>query len=103
MASASGNKSAWTARVTITVHDTIHQIVAGAVVSGTWTAARPEPGLYDCAGGTCSIVSASLKKRDNTATFTVRGITASGLSYSASQNHEPDGDSTGTAITIAKP
>jgi len=25
------------------------------------------------------------------------------LSYSVNQNHEPDGDSTGTAITIAKP
>jgi hypothetical protein len=102
--SASGNKSAWTARVTITVHDTIHQIVAGAVVSGTWSGGATGTGTCTTgAGGTCSIVSASLKKRDNTATFTVRGITASGLSYSASQNHEPDGDSTGTAITIAKP
>jgi hypothetical protein len=102
--SASGNKSAWTARVTITVHDTIHQIVAGAVVSGTWSGGASGTGTCTTgAGGACSIVSASVKKRDNTATFTVRGITASGLSYSASQNHEPDGDSTGTAITIAKP
>jgi thermitase len=102
--SASGNKSAWTAMVTITVHDTIHQIVADAVVSGTWSGGATGTGTCTTgAGGTCSIVSASLKKRDNTATFTVRGITAPGLSYSASQNHEPDGDSTGTAITIAKP
>jgi len=102
--SASGNKSAWTARVTITVHDTIHQIVAGAVVSGTWSGGATGTGTCTTgAGGTCSIVSASLRKRDNTATFTVSGITAAGLSYSVNQNHEPDGDSTGTAITIAKP
>jgi thermitase len=102
--SASGNKSAWTARVTITVHNTIHQIVAGAVVSGTWSGGATGTGTCTTgAGGTCSIVSASLRKRDNTATFTVSGITASGLSYSVNQNHEPDGDSTGTAITIAKP
>jgi thermitase len=102
--SASGNKSAWTARVTITVHDTIHHIVAGAVVIGTWSGGATSTGTCTTgAGGTCSITSASLKKRDNTATFTVGGITASGLSYAASQNHESDGDSTGTAITIVKP
>jgi len=102
--SASSDRSVWTARVIITVHNAIHQIVAGAVVSGTWSGGATGTGTCTTgAGGTCSIVSASLKKRDNTATFTVTGITASGLSYSASQNHEPDGDSTGTAITIAKP
>ena len=102
--SASGNKSEWSARVTVTVHDTIHRIVAGAVVTGAWSGGATGTGTCTSgAGGSCSIVSASLKKRGNSATFTVTSITAAGLSYSASQNHEPDGDSTGTAITIAKP
>ena len=52
-------------------------------------------------GGTRS--PAMLRQLPGCATFSITGITASGLSYSASQNHEPDGDSTGTTITIAKP
>jgi thermitase len=101
---ASASKSAWTARVTITAHNSIHQIVAGAVVSGAWSGGAT--GTATCTTGitgTCSVDSDSLRKRDNTATFTVTGITAAGLTYSVAQNHEPDGDSTGTAITIAKP
>jgi hypothetical protein len=49
------------------------------------------------------ITSSSMRKRENSATFTVAGIAANGLSYAAGNNHEPDGDSTGTAITILKP
>jgi len=102
--SSTGNKGSWTAQVTITVHDTGHQIVAGAVVTGTWNSGASGTGTCTTnGGGTCVVVSNSMRKRVNTASFTVTGVAASGLSYSAGQNHEPDGDSTGTAITVAKP
>jgi len=34
--------------------------------------------------------------------FTVTGITATG-SYQSLDNHDPDGDSDGTAITVTRP
>jgi hypothetical protein len=37
------------------------------------------------------------------ATFTVTNVAAGGLTYSASANHDPDGDSNGTSITMLKP
>jgi hypothetical protein len=36
-------------------------------------------------------------------TFTVTRVAVSGSAYSAAQNHDADADSTGTAISIAKP
>jgi hypothetical protein len=102
--SSTSNRNEWTARVTATVHNTNHQPVSGAVVTGSWSGGVFETGSCTTnASGTCVITSSSMRKRENSATFTVVGIAASGLSYSVGDNHEPDGDSTGTAITILKP
>jgi hypothetical protein len=37
------------------------------------------------------------------ATLTVSDISASGFTYNATANADPEGDSTGTVITVAKP
>jgi hypothetical protein len=103
-ASATSNKNAWTARITVLVHNTNHQPVSGALVRGSWS--NGASGTSTCtsgAAGTCVIQSANLKKSTNQATFTVTGITAGGLSYTAAQNHDPEADSNGTAITVIKP
>jgi hypothetical protein len=72
-------------------------------VTGTWNSLAGGPGTCTTGGnGTCVVVSSSLRKKDSVATFTVTGVAAGGLAYSA-QNHDPDGDSTGTTISIAKP
>ena len=95
-----GNKSGWTARVTVTVHDASHQPVTGASVTGLWSAGASGSGTCTtAANGTCVLVSGEIRKR-STATFTVNGVTVSGLSYNAGQNHESEGDSTGTSITV---
>ena len=102
--SATGSKSAWSARVTVTVHDANHQVVIGAAVTGIWSGgAAGTGGCTTGSGGTCVVVSGDLRKRSSSATFTVNAITASGLSYETGQNHDPDGGSNGTAITVAKP
>ena len=102
--SSAVNKSNWTARATVTVHNADHLPVAGAVVTGTWSGDAAGSGTCTTGGnGTCVVVSRSLRKNDRVATFAVTGVAASGLGYSAGQNHDPDGDSTGTAISIAKP
>jgi thermitase len=102
--SSAGNKNTWTALLTVTVHNTDHLAVAGAVVTGTWSGGASGSGTCTTRGdGTCVLASSSLRKKDSVATFMVTGVAASGLAYSAARNHDPDGDSTGTAISIAKP
>jgi thermitase len=103
-AAASGGKSMWSAVLTVTVHNASHQPVAGATVTGAWSGALSGTGA--CTTGTdgkCVIASGSARKRESTASFTISSIAASGLSYAAVGNHDPDGDSTGTAISIVKP
>jgi hypothetical protein len=36
-------------------------------------------------------------------TFTVSNVTLAGNTYNASANHDPDGDSNGTSITVLQP
>jgi thermitase len=101
---SSASKSTWSARVTITVHNATHQLVPGAVVTGSWSGGASGSATCTTAtNGTCAIVASNLRKRDTSATFTITSVTASGLSYSIAANHDPDGDSTGTAITVIRP
>jgi hypothetical protein len=102
--SSARNQSTWTAQLRVTVHNTDHLAVAGAVVTGRWSGLAAGSGTCTTGGnGTCVVVSSGFQKKDRVATFTVTGVAASGLAYSAAQNHDPDGDSTGTVISIAKP
>ena len=98
---SSGNT--WQARTTITVHDATHGGVSGAVVSGTWS------GGYSGAGscttnstGQCTVTSGSIRKNVTSATFAVTNVSDGTLAYTASSNHDPDGDSNGTAITVVR-
>jgi thermitase len=101
---AGGNKSSWSATVTVAVHGSNHGATSGAVVTGTWSGAANGTGSCTTgAGGTCQLSVNSLRKRDASATFTVTGITASGATYASGQNHDVDGSSTGTTVVIAKP
>ena len=95
------SKKNWTARVTITIHDAANGPVSGAVVSGTWSTG----GSGSCTtgtGGTCSISRNNIPGSAASTTFTVTGVTKSGSSYAAASNHDPEGDSNGTTITITR-
>jgi PKD repeat protein len=99
--SRSVTKKSWTAKVTILVHDAAERPVSGAVVSGSWgpgTTAACTTGT----AGTCVITVAKLPPNVPSVTFVVTNVMKSGWSYDAIASHERDGDSTGTAITIAK-
>lgn len=98
----SGGK--WNGTVTIFVHDTNHQPVSGATVSGKWT--NGATGNVSCmtnSSGICSIAKTGLKTSVASITFTVTSITRSGLTYQSAANHDPDGDSNGTVIVVLKP
>jgi len=96
--------STWNATVTITVHDASENPVAGAVVTGSWSAGTTGSGTCTTnASGQCSITKTGIRNTSNSVTFTVTNVTKSGSSYNSAANHDPDGDSNGTVIIIAKP
>ena len=87
----------------ITVHDSGHNSVADATVNGSWSAGAS--GSNSCvtnSSGQCSITKNNINKNSSSAVFTVDSITHASLAYD-SANHDPDGDSDGTTIIIAKP
>ena len=94
----------WTAAVTITVHDNNHMPVPNASVRGKWTGGAS--GTVTCntdSSGACTVSKASIANRKTSATFTVTKITHATLPHVATDNHDPDGDSNGTVIVVAKP
>jgi serine protease AprX len=97
-------RRAWRASVSAGVHDGSEQPLAGAVITGTWSGGFS--GTASCTtgiDGRCSVTSGKMSGSRTSVNFTVTQVTKSGYSYFPSQNHDPDGDSTGTAITVVKP
>jgi hypothetical protein len=93
----------WNATVTITVHNTDHTPVANVVVTGNWSGGTT--GTSTCttnSNGQCSVTSSTMNSKKTSVTFTITSLSASGYSYNTSANHDPDGDSNGTAITIVR-
>jgi thermitase len=95
-----GNR--WSATVTIAVHGGDHDSAEGNVtVTGTWSGGgTASASCLTPAGGTCS-VSRQVRRNVAAVTFTVTGL--GGAPYTPAANHDPDGDSNGTTITVARP
>ncbi|MAT97694.1 MAG: hypothetical protein CL608_11165 [Anaerolineaceae bacterium] len=95
---------AWQATVEITVHNTDHFPVAGAVVSGTWSGGEsgPDQCVTD-SNGNCSVSTDNMRRRYDDATFTVDNIVHADYTYAAISNHDAEGDSNGTFITVSQP
>jgi hypothetical protein len=94
----------WRASVTVLVEDAGGGPVANVTVTGRWS--RGYSGSAQCvtsAGGTCTLSTGSISQRTGSATFTVNDLTATGYTYSASVNTDPDGDSDGTTIVVSRP
>jgi serine protease AprX len=94
-------RKANTPTITITVHDANHNPVAGVTVAGTWSVGGTGSCVTD-ATGRCNVTKNFVKKQTSM-TFNVTSLTKSGYAYVAGSNHDPDGDSNGTSITITKP
>jgi len=98
------NKKKWSATVAITVHNAGDNPVAGILVTGNWSGGASGTGSCTTnAGGQCSVDSGSLNPNSSSAIFTVTGLTGSGYTYNSDANHDPDGDSNGTSITVYAP
>ena len=98
----------WSATVAIRVDGFDEAPIAGAEVSGTFENDGVDSVRFCTtnASGTCAVTSPSYKKRDGTAVFTVDTVTGpvgGPATYASAANHDDDGDSSGTAITVTKP
>ena len=100
--SSTNQQQRWTAAVTIAVHDRVHGAVAGAAVTGAWD----DGSVGSCttnASGRCTVSRSAIPKSANRGTFTIRSVARSGFGYNPAGNHDPDGDSSGTTITVQRP
>lgn len=102
-AKGKGKSGKWEAFATVTVRDSAGIAVAGATVNGSWGGAvnRAVSGVTG-SGGSLSLATGQISG-GTSVTFTVTGVAGSGLTYNSAANTDPDGDSTGTVITIARP
>jgi len=94
----------WRATVTIEVHDANHNPVADATVSGSWSGGYSGSG--ECTTGSdgrCSISTGYIWRGNSSTTFTVDDVAHATLTYQPADNHDPDGDSDGTTITVNRP
>jgi hypothetical protein len=94
----------WTAHVTIRVHKANETAAAGAVVTGMWS--NGASGTSSCTtntAGTCSVQVTKLARTVASARFTVTGVTLAGSTYTSASNHDPEIDSSGTTIVVARP
>jgi len=73
-------------------------------VSGAWSGgyAGSFAGTTDT-NGMVSLTTGLISKKSSSVTFTISSVARSGLSYESAANHDPDGDSNGTNITVTKP
>jgi Bacterial Ig-like domain (group 1) len=90
--------------VVVTIHDGADNPVPGATVSIGWSAGgTPTATGTTDANGRCTFISGAISKSIPTVTLTITGVTYPGLTYSPGDNHDPDGESNGTSITLLKP
>jgi serine protease AprX len=92
----------WRARAIIRVHDGGHARLPGVVVRGRFGPSGPEITCTTGAGGGCTL-RRDLKRSRASIVFVVLRLTRSGYSYVAASNHDPDGDSNGTRLTVTRP
>jgi subtilisin family serine protease len=93
----------WKVTVTVKVVDANGVVVNGAVVTGVWSGGYT--GTVNCTTtttGTCSVTTGNMKLTKTYVTYTVSNVAATGYTYNAAANSDPDGDSNGTVITIYK-
>ena len=101
-ASTAKLKNTWTAAISIAAHDATHALTCGATVRGSWSTGQTGS-CSTTTTGRCTLTSPQLARKVGSITFTVTAIVATGRSYDATLNHDPDGDSTGSTIVVGRP
>lgn len=92
----------WIALVMITIHDASENLVADATVTGRWSGTSGQITCTTDALGTCRVISDIIPKKTAGVDFSIDDVTHKTMSYTGGDNHDPDGDSNGSTITITK-
>jgi hypothetical protein len=97
-----GKSGRWEVFITVTIHDEGHNPVASATVTGEWSDAAT--GTVSGATGSDGTVTFSTGNLPGgtSVTFAVKNVTHATLTYDDTANHDPDGESNGTVITVSK-
>jgi hypothetical protein len=99
-----GQGGKWNATVTVFIHDANDNPIADATVAGTWSAGADGSGsCATVANGECSVTRNNINRNRSSVTFTVSNVSHATNNYLSGDNHDPDGDSNGTSIVVAKP
>jgi PKD repeat protein len=94
-------RNKWNATVMVTVHDADEGMVPNATVSGAWSGGIVGTGACTTDGsGHCQVIRTGISSKLASVIFTVENVTHASLAYDPAANHDPDGDSNGTAITV---
>jgi PKD repeat protein len=96
------NRNSWTASVTLMVHDDAHNSVANATVTGSWSGVSGAPTSCKTAdSGVCTITS-DVPNSIGSITFNVLSVVAGTAFYDAARNHDVDGGTNGTTVTVRR-
>jgi hypothetical protein len=98
----SRNTSNWSIRIRVYVESQTHAQLQNVTVRGSWDNGT----LQSCISnrtGYCEMSLVAINLNVASRTFTVTSLTVTGRTYLPSMNHDPDLDSTGTAITVNRP
>ncbi|UCG87449.1 MAG: hypothetical protein JSW71_02580 [Gemmatimonadota bacterium] len=102
----SKGRRSWSATVEITVHDANHNPINGATVSGVWNPAGLASDVCTTGelggNGSCIMLYPAIPRWRSVVTFTVTSVVMPNKTYDAALNHDPDGDSDGTSITVRR-
>jgi len=89
-------KGNWQASVTVSVHDSVHGPVGGAIVTLSWSAGTlASSTCTTAADGTCTATSGTITRNVSTVTAAVSDITHGTLTYASADNHQ-------TSVVVAK-
>jgi hypothetical protein len=102
-ASASQGARKWKASVTIQVHSSSEAAVANATVTGSWSDGATGSGSCTTgSNGTCTVTKSNISGQSGSVTFWVTNVTHASLAYNQASNHDADGSSNGTTITVSR-
>ena len=90
----------WTAIVTMTVHDSNHGPVANAQMGGSWNNGSTGSCTTN-ASGQCTVSRPGIHQTKTSVSFTITNIARATKVYKPADNHDPDGDSNGTTVTVS--
>ena len=91
----------WTAAVVVTALDGRNARVAGVTVAGAW-ASRGNGSCVTASDGRCTLTLSGIAKSVKLVTFAVVQLSKTTFRYEPGANSDPDGDSTGTSITVTR-